>query len=68
MPKKLKNMTKKELIDVIKGLHTEFSKMDDLEKKKHFEFLDSLPLEARIRKIEEWIYNYKPTYIPPPTF
>ena len=26
----------------------------------HFTFLDGLPIEARIRKIEEWIYDYKP--------
>lgn len=34
----------------------------DVEKKEreYFEALDSLSMEERIRKIEKWIYDYKP--------
>ena len=44
------------------------TKLKALERKKHFEFLDSLPIEARLRKVEEWIYDYKPVHVQPPTF
>ena len=30
--------------------------------------LDDLPLSERIRRVEEWIYAYKPTYVEPPRF
>jgi len=35
---------------------------------RHFAELDALTLEERVRRIEEWIYEYKPTYVPPPRF
>ena len=34
----------------------------------HLDYLNTLPIEARIRKIEEWIYDYKPKYVPPPRY
>lgn len=37
-------------------------------REKYFAELDKLTVEERIRKIEEWIYNYQPTYVPPPRF
>ncbi len=30
--------------------------------------LAALPMEQRIARIEEWIYDYKPQYVPPPRF
>ena len=35
-------------------------------KRKYFEELDKLTPEERMRRIEEWIYEYKPKYVPPP--
>ena len=35
---------------------------------KYFAGLDKLSMEERVRRIEEWIYDYKPTYVPPPRF
>lgn len=32
----------------------------EAKRKAHFAALDQLTLEERIRKIEEWIYSYKP--------
>ena len=32
----------------------------DLKEKAHFAALDELTTEQRIRKIEKWIYHYKP--------
>ncbi len=40
---------------------------DSAEKEKegvHFNALDEMSLEDRIRKIEEWIYHYKPPINP----
>jgi len=34
----------------------------------HFKALDNLTVKQRIRKIEEWIYDFRPTYINPPRF
>jgi len=34
----------------------------------HFFKLDSMTVEERLRRIEEWIYSYKPKYISPPRF
>ena len=34
----------------------------------YFAELDNLTLEERVRRIEEWIYEYKPTYVEPPRF
>ncbi len=31
----------------------------DIERREYFGALDGLTLEERVRKIEEWIYNYK---------
>ena len=44
------------------------SKIEATRREKHFAELDKLPLEERIRKIEEWIYDYRPQYVPPPRF
>ena len=41
---------------------------EQLRRSNYFAELDKLPLEERIRKIEEWIYEYKPTYVAPPRF
>ena len=30
------------------------------DRKLHFQKLDDLTIEARVRRIEEWIYDYKP--------
>jgi len=30
--------------------------------------LVALPIEQRIARIEEWIYDYKPRHVPPPKF
>lgn len=35
---------------------------------KYFADLGKLPIEERIRKIEEWQYDYRPTHVPPPRF
>ena len=32
----------------------------DRKKREHFGGLDALTIEERLRKIEEWIYDYKP--------
>ena len=44
------------------------TKIDAEMRERHFAELDELSLEERIRKIEEWIYDYKPTHVPPPRF
>lgn len=28
----------------------------------------ALPVEERLARIEAWIYDYRPTYVPPPRF
>jgi hypothetical protein len=33
---------------------------EDKKKEEYFAVLDSLTIEQRLRKVEEWIYNYKP--------
>ena len=38
------------------------------QRKEYFAELDKLPPEERVRKIEQWIYEYRPTYVPPPRF
>jgi hypothetical protein len=30
--------------------------------------LAALPLEERLRRIEAWIYDYRPQWVPPPRF
>jgi len=37
-------------------------------KQKWIEELEQLPIEERLRRIEEWIYEYNPRYVPPPRF
>lgn len=37
-------------------------------KKQALAELAALPIEQRIARIEEWIYDYKPQYVPPPRF
>jgi hypothetical protein len=34
----------------------------------HFAELDKLTIEQRLRKIEEWIYDYRPRHVPEPRF
>lgn len=34
----------------------------------HLGGLKALSVEQRLEKIEEWIYDYKPQYVPHPTF
>ena len=41
---------------------------DAANKKVHLDSLKKLPIEERVAKIEEWIYDYKPEYVYPPTF
>lgn len=43
-------------------------KKDEAKEKRdaHFTALNAKHLEERIRLIEEWIYDYKPTYVHPP--
>lgn len=43
------------------------TKRQDRERREYFGALDALTIEERIRKIEEWIYNYRP-YKGPTTF
>ncbi len=40
----------------------------ELKKREALAALAALPLEQRIARIEEWIYDYQPTYVPPPRF
>ena len=35
---------------------------------EHFSKLDAMSIEERVRRIEDWIYNYKPAYVSPPRF
>lgn len=35
-------------------------KTEKSNRKKHFSKLDKLSIEARLRKVEEWQYNYRP--------
>lgn len=42
--------------------------MDDAERAEHFTRLDALTIEERLHLIEEWIYDYKPQYVPEPRF
>ena len=44
------------------------AKIEQEMRDRHFAELDALSLEERIRRIEEWIYDYKPTHVPPPRF
>lgn len=44
---------------------------EEQKRKEYFASLDALPLEERVRKIEEWIYNHgrvRHGYIPPPRY
>ena len=34
-------------------------------RERHFAILDNMTLEERVRRIEQWIYNYKPTHTHP---
>jgi len=43
-------------------------KLATLEREAHFRFLDSLTMEQRLRKVEDWVYNYKPEYVPAPKY
>jgi len=33
----------------------------EYKRRKHFRELERLSIESRVRRIEEWIYNYKPS-------
>jgi hypothetical protein len=35
---------------------------------QHFAELDTLTVEERLRRIEAWIYDYRPQWVPPPRF
>ena len=37
---------------------------NDRKRREHFKGLDGLTVEERLRKIEYWIYNYKPPINP----
>lgn len=37
---------------------------NDCKRREHFHGLDGLTIEERLRKIEKWIYDYKPTVDP----
>ena len=41
---------------------------DKEERIAHFANLDSKSIEERIRLVEEWIYDYKPTHVQEPRF
>ena len=43
-------------------------KEKDQKRREHFHGLDGLSLEERIRKIEEWIYDYRPSKTGPMIF
>jgi len=40
----------------------------DVKKKQTLADLAALPIEQRLARIEEWIYDYKPQYVHPPVF
>jgi hypothetical protein len=52
--------------------HTECSecktKRQDIARREHFGGLDGLSIEERLRRVEEWIYNYKPPRSGPSVF
>jgi hypothetical protein len=35
---------------------------------QHFAKLDALSIEDRLRRVEEWIYDYRPQWVAPPRF
>lgn len=35
---------------------------------QHFAKLDALSTEERLRRVEAWIYDYRPQYVEPPRF
>ena len=35
---------------------------------RHLAELAALPIEERLHRIEEWIYDYRPQYVEPPRF
>ena len=35
---------------------------------QHFATLDALSVEERLRRVEAWIYDFRPQYVPPPRF
>jgi DNA replicative helicase MCM subunit Mcm2 (Cdc46/Mcm family) len=37
-------------------------------REQHFAELDALQIEERLRRIEAWIYDYRPQWVPPPRF
>lgn len=37
-------------------------------REEHFAKLDALTLEERLRRVEGWIYDYRPQWVPPPRF
>ena len=41
---------------------------EDAERDQYFAELDALPLEERLRRVETWIYDYRPQWAPPPRF
>ena len=56
-------------------LHNTSEKCNDCETKEkeakekaYFDEIDKLTPEERLRKVEMWIYEHKPTYVPPMRF
>ncbi len=39
-------------------------KMKEIERTAHLTFLDSLPIETRVARIEEWMYNFENKTLP----
>jgi len=40
----------------------------EFKRAQHFAKLNSLTMDERVRKIEQWIYDYQPVHVEPPRF
>ena len=45
-----------------------YDKRTDRQRREHFSGLDGLTLDERIRRVEEWIYDYRPPKTGPTVF
>lgn len=43
-------------------------KIKEAKEKAHFDELDKLTPEERLRRVEKWIYEYKPQHVSPTRF
>ena len=43
-------------------------KENSQKRENHLSELGDLPIEERLRRIEAWIYDYRPQYVEPPRF